>query len=46
MPTLPGVVAFNVVETLLFLEPLRQRFQDAGLPGESPERWFDRLLRP
>lgn len=41
----PRVVAFDVVETLMSLEPLRHRFADAGLPGELLERWFDRLLR-
>lgn len=41
----PRVVAFDVVETLMSLEPLRQRFTDVGLPGALLERWFDRLLR-
>ncbi|GAB3685860.1 haloacid dehalogenase type II [Saccharopolyspora tripterygii] len=45
MPTRPRTVAFDVVETLLSLEPLRPRFADAGLPPELLERWFDRLLR-
>lgn len=41
----PRVVAFDVVETLMSLEPLRDRFEDVGLPGALLERWFDRLLR-
>ena len=41
----PRVVAFDVVETLMSLEPLRHRFEDVGLPGALLERWFDRLLR-
>jgi 2-haloacid dehalogenase len=45
MPSCPSVVAFDVVETLMSLEPLRQRFADAGVPPELLERWFDRLLR-
>lgn len=45
MPTRPRTVAFDVVETLMSLEPLRPRFTDAGLPPELLERWFDRLLR-
>ena len=45
MPTRPRTVAFDVVETLLSLEPLRPRFADAGLAPDLLERWFDRLLR-
>ncbi|MEV4643290.1 haloacid dehalogenase type II [Saccharopolyspora sp. NPDC049357] len=45
MPTRPRTVAFDVVETLMSLEPLRPRFADAGLAPELVERWFDRLLR-
>jgi 2-haloacid dehalogenase len=45
MPVRPSVVVFDVVETLMSLEPLRQRFADAGLPRELLERWFDQLLR-
>jgi 2-haloacid dehalogenase len=41
----PRVVAFDVVETLMSLEPLRDRFADVGLPGDLVARWFDRLLR-
>ncbi|SFS99318.1 haloacid dehalogenase type II [Saccharopolyspora flava] len=45
MPMRPRVVAFDVVETLMALEPLRPQFAEAGLPPELVERWFDRLLR-
>jgi 2-haloacid dehalogenase len=41
----PHTVAFDVVETLISLEPLRDRFVDVGLPGSTLERWFDRMLR-
>ncbi|MEB3366570.1 haloacid dehalogenase type II [Saccharopolyspora mangrovi] len=45
MPTRPQTVAFDVVETLMSLEPLRDRFSDVGLAPDLVERWFDRLLR-
>ena len=45
MPARPQAVAFDVVETLMSLEPLRQRFTEVGLAPELLERWFDRLLR-
>jgi len=45
MPIRPRVVAFDVVQTLMSLEPLRPRFADIGLPADAVERWFDRLLR-
>lgn len=45
MPFRPRVVAFDVVQTLMSLEPLRPRFTDIGLPADAVERWFDRLLR-
>lgn len=41
----PRVVLFDVVETLISLEPLRSRFTDVGAPPWLLERWFDRLLR-
>ena len=41
----PHTVAFDVVETLISLEPLRERFVDIGLPDSTLERWFDRMLR-
>jgi 2-haloacid dehalogenase len=45
MPPRPRTVAFDVVETLMSLEPLRSRFTDVGLDPGLLERWFDRLLR-
>ncbi|HJT05241.1 MAG TPA: haloacid dehalogenase type II [Pseudonocardiaceae bacterium] len=41
----PLVIAFDVVETLFSLEPLRHRLIDAGQPGHVLELWFARLLR-
>lgn len=41
----PRTVVFDVVETLMALEPLRSRFVDIGLAPTLLERWFDRLLR-
>lgn len=38
-------MAFDVVETLFTLEPLRGRLRALGLPGEALEIWFARLLR-
>ena len=37
----PSVVVFDVVETLMSLEPLRQRFAEASVAPELLERWFD-----
>jgi 2-haloacid dehalogenase len=45
MKTRPKVVAFDVVETLFALEPLRGRLRALGLPGEALAIWFARLLR-
>lgn len=45
MATRPTVIAFDVIETLFPLEPLRQRLVDAGQPGHLLEVWFTRLLR-
>src|ERR687891_1082885 len=45
MATRPSVIAFDVIETLFPLEPLRQRIVDAGQPGHMLELWFSRLLR-
>lgn len=45
MKTRPEVVAFDVVETLFSLEPLRARLCALGLPAEALELWFARLLR-
>lgn len=41
----PHTVAFDVVETLMTLEPLRGRFVEIGLHTSALERWFDRMLR-
>ena len=41
----PRTVAFDVVETLISLEPLRDRFVEIGLPAATLERWFALLLR-
>ncbi|KAA8946939.1 HAD family hydrolase [Mycobacterium sp.] len=41
----PRTVVFDVVETLMSLEPLRSRFADVGLAPTLLERWLDRLLR-
>jgi 2-haloacid dehalogenase len=41
----PLVIAFDVIETLFPLEPIRHRLIDAGLPGHLLEQWFARLLR-
>lgn len=38
-------VVFDVVETLMSLEPLRSRFADVGLAPTLLERWLDRLQR-
>ncbi|WP_300008300.1 haloacid dehalogenase type II [Pseudonocardia sp.] len=45
VPHRPHTVAFDVVETLISLEPLHDRFVDVGLPGPAWQRWFDRMLR-
>ena len=41
----PHTVAFDVVETLISLEPLRRRFVEIGMHASTLERWFDRMLR-
>jgi 2-haloacid dehalogenase len=41
----PRTVAFDVVETLISLQPLRRRFVEVGLPDSALERWFALLLR-
>ncbi len=45
MKSRPKVVAFDVVETLFSLEPLRARLEVLGLTGAALEIWFTRLLR-
>ncbi len=41
----PLVVAFDVIETLFPLDPLRSRLEKAGQPPHLLELWFARLLR-
>ena len=41
----PAVVAFDVIETLMSLEPLRQRLTDIGQPSHLLEAWYTRTLR-
>ena len=44
MASRPSAVAFDVVETLMPLEPLAARFERAGLPRPALREWFTRLL--
>jgi hypothetical protein len=44
MASRPSAVAFDVVETLMPLEPLTARFERAGLPASALREWFRRLL--
>ena len=41
----PAVVAFDVIETLMSLEPLRARLTDIGQPPAMLEAWYTRTLR-
>jgi 2-haloacid dehalogenase len=41
----PAVVAFDVIETLMSLEPLRARLADIGQPPALLEAWYTRTLR-
>lgn len=41
----PLVVAFDVIETLFPLEPMRARLEQVGQPGVLLELWFARILR-
>jgi 2-haloacid dehalogenase len=41
----PAVVAFDVIETLMSLEPLRERLTAAGQPPHLLEAWYTRTLR-
>jgi 2-haloacid dehalogenase len=41
----PAVVAFDVVETLMSLEPLRERLTAIGQPPHLLEAWYTRTLR-
>jgi 2-haloacid dehalogenase len=41
----PAVVAFDVIETLMSLEPLRARLTEIGQPPGLLEAWYTRTLR-
>ena len=41
----PAVVAFDVIETLMSLEPLRDRLTEIGQPPYLLEAWYTRTLR-
>jgi len=41
----PTAVAFDVIETLMSLEPLRARLTDIGPPPALLEAWYTRTLR-
>ena len=45
MASRPVAVVFDVIETLIPLEPLRERFAAAGLPPHLLDLWFTRTLR-
>jgi 2-haloacid dehalogenase len=45
MPQRPLVVAFDLIETLVSLGPVRDKLVAAGLPGYSTQVFFTRLLR-
>jgi len=44
MANRPSAVAFDVVETLMSLQPLAARFVDVGQPASALPGWFARLL--
>lgn len=44
-PRRPSTVVFDVVETLIALEPLAEPFAAVGLDPGLVGRWFDRMLR-
>jgi 2-haloacid dehalogenase len=41
----PAVVAFDVIDTLMSLEPLRERLTAIGQPPHLLEAWYTRTLR-
>ena len=45
MPRRPQVVAFDAIETVFSLDPLRDRLVTLGLPPHALEVWFARTLR-
>lgn len=44
MTNRPSAVAFDVVETLMSLHPLADRFEQVDLPSSAWREWFPRLL--
>lgn len=44
MPARPAAVAFDVVGTLMSLQPLAARLEQVGQPGSLLQTWFARLL--
>lgn len=44
MAVRPSAVAFDVVETLMSLQPLAGRLEEVGLPTAALPAWFARLL--
>ena len=41
----PVAVAFDVIETLMSIEPLRGRLTDIGQPAYLLEAWYTRTTR-
>jgi 2-haloacid dehalogenase len=41
----PAAVAFDVIGTLMDLEPLRAQLAGIGLPPHLLEQWYDRTIR-
>jgi len=41
----PAVVAFDMIDTLMSLEPLRERLTQADQPPHLLEAWYTRTLR-
>lgn len=40
----PSAVAFDVVETLMSIQPLAARFEQVGQPASALQAWFTRML--
>lgn len=45
MPTSITAVAFDMIQTVFSLEPLRKKLIDLGLPAHALEMWFAHTLR-
>lgn len=45
MSSRPDVIAFDVIETMFSLEPVRARMVDCGLASHVLELWFARMVR-